>query len=206
MAILDEVRSMISQGMSDDQVIQTMRQRGVKYKDIADALAQTKIQSAVEQPVSDPSYEQGTQMGDMQASIMNQQVPSPGQPTQEQYAPQPLPQGQTSEFNPYQQEQSYSPPALSSEVITEISEQVVAEKLSDVRKHLEKAIDLKTMMEAKMESLDERLKRIEKTIDALQTSVLRKVGDYVTNVQDLKNELIETQKTFSKAVKHKEHK
>ena len=68
--------------------------------------------------------------------------------------------------------------------------------------------DMKTMVEAKLETLDERLKRLERLIDTLQSSVLRKVGDYVTNVEDLKHEMIETQKTFAKVLgsKHHEHK
>lgn len=97
---------------------------------------------------------------------------------------------------------SYEPSAggISSDVITEISEQVVSEKISEIRKHLEKVIDFKTTVEAKTEAIEERLKRIEKIIDTLQSSVLRKVGDYVTNVDDIKRELIETQKSFSRLV------
>ena len=90
-------------------------------------------------------------------------------------------------------------------MISEISEQVVAEKLSEIRKHLEKIIDLKTSFESKIEYLDERLKRLEKTIDTLQSAVLRKVGDYVTNVQDLKSELIQTQKSFEKLLPQHKH-
>ena len=108
-----------------------------------------------------------------------------------------------------QQGYDYTSAALSSDTITEISEQIVSEKLSDIRKKMEKLISMKTEMEAKTESIEERLKRIEKIIDSLQSSVLRKVGDYVTNVEDIKRELIETQKTMGKALgsKHQtEHK
>ena len=58
----------------------------------------------------------------------------------------------------------------------------------------------KTEIDARTESIEERLKRIEKIIDSLQVSVLRKVGDYVTNVDDIKKELIETQKTIGKVL------
>ncbi|MEK6898846.1 MAG: hypothetical protein AABW79_01995 [Nanoarchaeota archaeon] len=203
MALIEDVQSMQSQGMSEDQIIQLMRQRGMKYKDIADALSQTKIKSAIEQPAQDPSYNVREE-SDMQASIMNQQAPMPGQEAQMQYsqqqAPVPMPAQEYAYSPQYEQQQQYPQQyqGVSSEVITEISEQVVTEKLSEIRKYLEKVIDIRSMLEAKIESMDERLKRIEKTIDILQSSILRKVGDYVTNVQDIKNELIETQKTFSK--------
>lgn len=199
MALIEDVQSMQSQGMSEDQIIQLMRQRGMKYKDIADALSQTKIKSAIEQPAQDPSYNVREE-SDMQASIMNQQAPMPGQeaPQYGRQAPVPMPAQEYAYPQPQYEQSMQQYQGVSSEVITEISEQVVAEKLSEIRKYLEKVIDVRSMLEAKMESLDERLKRIEKTIDILQSSILRKVGDYVTNVQDIKNELIETQKTFSK--------
>ena len=37
---------------------------------------------------------------------------------------------------------------------------------------------------------------MEKIIDRLQLSILQKVGDYLTNVEDIKKELAETQKSF----------
>jgi len=111
-------------------------------------------------------------------------------PREQVYSPaQPLPNDQ----------QVYQPDigaALSSDTITEISEQVVSEKLSAVTEALENVLDLKTTMESKIDYMDERLKRIEGIIDRLQLSILQKVGDYVTNVNDMKTELAETQKSF----------
>ena len=93
------------------------------------------------------------------------------------------------QYQPYQE-------VMSSDVITEISEQVVSEKLSNIQDKLEKAIDFKTAAESRISSLNERVARIEKIIDRLQLSILQKVGDYVNNVSDLKSELEETQKSF----------
>lgn len=214
MAIVEEVRKMQQQGFNDEQIIQAMRGRGVDYKDIADSLSQSRIKAAVEQPDADPSNaysgspQAGSQEG-MEPSIMNNRSepeelapPSPGAGS---YAPQ-LPQGgyvvqQPQEYSTGQGQytegygQQYT---QSSDLTTEIAEQVVAERLGEMRKYIEKIADMKTTVEARIEFLDERLKRIEKIIDVLQSSVLRKVGDYVTNVDDIKRELIETQKTFAK--------
>jgi hypothetical protein len=99
----------------------------------------------------------------------------------------------------YQQYQPYQE-AMSSDVITEISEQVVSEKLSAMQDKLEKALDFRTIAETKISSLNERLRRIEQILDRLQLSILQKVGDYVNDVKDIKNELIETQRTFGKVV------
>jgi len=95
----------------------------------------------------------------------------------------------------YQQYQPYQE-AMSSDVITEISEQVVAEKLSAMQDKLEKALDFRTVAEARITSLNERLRRIEGILDRLQLSILQKVGDYVNDVRDIKQELLETQQSF----------
>ncbi|MFH1290396.1 MAG: hypothetical protein ABIH92_03240, partial [Nanoarchaeota archaeon] len=94
------------------------------------------------------------------------------------------------QYQPYQE-------AMSSDVITEISEQVVSERLSVLQDKLENVIDMKTVFEAKTSNLDERLRRMEKIIDKMQLSILQKVGEYMTDVKDVKKELEETQKSFS---------
>ena len=232
MTLLEDVRSMQSQGMQDEQVIQTLRNGGANYRDIADALTQSKIKVAVEENTNGSMQGMQQNMADaysqesgMQPSILNQpqleQIPDSMQPQQQQsdyYSQAPSPSqsqqyNQGQEYVPYPEQQTqydqqnypqYQSP-VSADLISEISEQVVAEKLSEIRKHLEKIIDLKTTFESKIEYMDERLKRLEKTIDTLQSSVLRKVGDYVTNVQDLKSELVATQKTFDKLTPNHSH-
>lgn len=207
MTVLEEVKHMQQQGLGDEQIIQNMREKGADYKDIADALSQSRIKAAVEQPDNDPSsIYPGAPMPNseegMQPSIMNQ-------PEQEIMPPTPgggyVSQGQQGYVVQQPQDygtqypEGYAPSYTASpDITTEIAEQVVAERLGELRKHLEKIADMKTTVEARIDYLDERLKRIEKMMDTLQTSVLRKVGDYVTNVEDIKRELIETQKTFAK--------
>ncbi len=154
----------------------------------------------------------------MEQSLLSQ-TPAPEQnrPTESYWPQQPqqssdlqaIPAQQGEEYGEYgtqypEQEysnytdNSYYQQGYSSDIISEISEQIVAEKLSEIRKGVEKIIDFKTTVESRVETLGERLLRIEKIIDTLQSSVLRKVGDYVTNVDDIKKEMIETQKTFAR--------
>ena len=190
-------------------------------------MAQSKIKAAVEGQYVN-SAEQAQANYEDAASANNAfidssatpQAPQGMQPSLLQPPAQQSGEQQQEYFPAYQQESQqqraydsqgydYTSAALSSDTITEISEQIVSEKMSDVRKKVEKMIAFKTELEAKTEAMEDRLKRIEKIIDALQASVLRKVGDYVTNVDDIKRELIETQKTFAKVLgsKHQaEHK
>jgi len=220
MTSLEEVKKMQEQGIPENEIIQSLQERGFKYKEISEALSQSRIKAAVEEPTSETPTQEAPQVempsGNSQEAIPGMQKSMLEAPAQEaqiqaasqigetapegiapetEYVPQAPVEGQY-EYPAYEQ----SSAGISADVITEISEQVVSEKLSEIRKHIEKVIDFKTTIEAKTDAVEERLKRIEKVIDTLQTSVLRKVGDYVTNVEDIKKELIETQKSFSKLV------
>ena len=254
MSTLDEVKKMQQQGITEDQIVQALQNKGIPYKDISESLSQSKIKAAVEQPPSDPktapqqpitpqtaqieqinppqtpeqkTIEQSSTslapetIPGMQQSIL-QTTPEETQITQE-YMPMPAPQpgaGQPINYGGYNdgsypdqyggyQSYDYQAVGISPDTITEISEQIVAEKMMEMRKHIEKVTDFKTTIETKTEAIEERLKHIEKIIDTLQSSVLRKVGDYVTNVEYIKKELIATQKSFSKFIpeikKHKSH-
>lgn len=219
MTTLEEVKKMQQQGFGDEQIIQNLRERGIDYKDIADSLAQSRIKAAVEQPDTEPLSiypsapdARAEPQDGMERSIMNQQEPEIMPPTPGAgYTPQ-TPQGyivqQPQDYGasqPYP-EGTYGGYTTSPDLTTEIAEQVVAEKLSELRKHIEKIADMKATVESRMEYLDERLKRIEKIMDTLQSSILRKVGDYVTNVEDIKREMVETQKTFAKLLSMSENK
>ncbi|MGV8131367.1 MAG: hypothetical protein ACP5N7_04695 [Candidatus Pacearchaeota archaeon] len=207
MGLLEEVQRMRQTGMQDDQIVLKLQEQGNPYRAISEAMSQSKIKQAIEEPElplppmpSDmqPQQEyQSENMQEMQPSIQTQQ---PEQ--QQEYFSGYSPESQVQNFQ--QQNYDYSQ-GLSSDTIMEISEQIVSEKLSDVRKKLEKMSNFKTELETKTEAIEDRLKRIEKIIDTLQASVLRKVGDYVTNVEDIKTELIETQKTFAKVLGQKHH-
>lgn len=206
MGLLEEIQKMKQAGMQEAEIISKLQEQGNPYRTISEAISQSRIKQAVESPeepiAPSPSdiKQQEISPEQMQQSIM----PSPNQMEQEQ---QPQEYFQPQNPNDYQQQNyDYSQGQLSSDTIMEISEQIVSEKLSDVRKKLEKISMFKTELETKTESIEERLKRIEKIIDTLQASVLKKVGDYVTNVEDIKHELVETQKTFAKVIGQKHHK
>lgn len=130
----------------------------------------------------------------MEPSMLAQGQEEIAEPTQDYsgYPSQVYPQ------ESYQQYQQYQPyqEALSSDLVTEISEQVVNEKLLAMKDKLEAAIDFRTIAETKLNGLHDRLMRVEKIIDALQISLLQKVGEYVNNSIDIKKELEETQKSF----------
>lgn len=258
MSTLEEVKKMQRQGLQEDQIVQNLQNRGVSYREISDALNQSKIRAAVEQPIDEnnsdiltqttsrdnlfpegrspaipdedsptnaipsepktrnqypmppqpPKYpeqqfsqssEEYPGMEGMQQSILQNSMQE-NYPQQEEYAPgqEQYPQQQYDQNYDNYQSYDYASAGISPDVISEISEQIVSEKLMEIRKPLEKVIDFRNTIETKTEAIEERLKRIEKIIDTIQDSILRKMGDYSTNIEDIKQELIETQKSFTK--------
>lgn len=122
-------------------------------------------------------------------------------PNYNQYAQeysQEYPQG----YDQYQSYPGYQV-SISPDTITEIAEQVLEEKLSHLHDKIDSSSDFKNTAETKLDHLKERIERIEKILDKLQLSILNKVGQYVTDVSDLKTELQETQKTFKALVDEK---
>ena len=218
MGTIDEVQRMQREGKGEEVIRNTLRQRGLLSGEVENVLNQAKIKDAVseqspeiysqEAPIpeaqSPQEYESAPQQFDaygastsyegMEPSMMDQQTsPSPyyqqtqaQEPASSQYQDASYPS-----YQPYQE-------AFSSDVITEISEQVVSERLASLRDKLEQSISFKNIAETKLSTLSERLERIEQILDRLQLSILQKVGDYVNDVHDMKNELQETHKSFKK--------
>ncbi len=249
MSTLDEVKRMQDEGKSEQEIMSSLRARGLSNREISNTFSQLKIkgavsgephmaelpplptpyqertgpvsagQTAVAQHKAPATQEQGIQEGQM--SMMTPEAPEEGdifsdstespqiQAPQRGYPQAPQAEAPEEEAFYQTQPQSYAPiPAQTSfspDTISEISEQVVAEKLSPLRKQLERTLDLKTTIDSKLSYMEERLKRIESIIDKLQLSILQKVGEYVTDVSDIKKEMVETQKSF-KALSEKHHK
>ena len=226
MGKIEDVNKMGQEGMSEAEIVSALRQKGVSESDAYDLISQSQIKDAVsseEAELDAPSpggavdynapqiqqYDEMQQYGGVQeqapqeysAQPQQQYSASPEQYSQSQgNVEQGYPSYSTSEqYQPYQE-------AISSDVITEISEQVVSEKLAGVEEKLTKILNFKTVSEAKISALDERLKRIEQILDRLQLSILQKVGEYVNDVKDLKREVVETQISFTKLSGGKHHK
>lgn len=208
MGIIEDIKRMQLEGKSEQEITSALQSRGFPSSSVQEALSQSRIKDAVTaspDPSNNASFESSDDLVKARAQSLNAMEPSLLNPAQSSaVATAPLPT-YAQEYNPqeygqpqeqqYQQEYAaYAP--TSADTISEIAEQVVAEKLYSLRQNLEKTLDLKNSIETRMSYLDERLKKIEKIIDRLQLSILQKVGEHMSSVDDLKNELIETQKSF----------
>jgi hypothetical protein len=214
MSTTQEIQKMQASGLSDKDIASELTKRGLSKEEISQALSQSQIKQAVspQEVVGTPSQGQGTTKEyddkDMEPSIMQPeqqyappQQTQPPQTVQQEYQPADYQQYPSQEYQQYPSQEYYQyPSALSPGTITEIAEQAITEKISPLKDQLEKVLDSKTILSAKLTHLSARLERIEKIIDRLQISILQKVGGYINNVQDLKKELTETQKSFKSIV------
>lgn len=216
MGVLDQVTQMKSQGMSESQIINNLRQQGVDPRSIQDAINQSQVKNAV----GAPGPEQGMQQSIMSQPPMQQEeyVPSPQEPGEMQGQYQQQMPYQENYPEEYSQEASFQPQeyypqneyagdygypqttATDTGTLIEIAEQVFMDKIKKLQKHLEVLAEFKVLTETRISSVEERLKRIESTIDQLQSSVLDKVGSYGQNLSSIKKEMSMMQESFGKIV------
>jgi len=207
------ISTLKQQGVSPREITEAISQSKIREAVAGESPYENPEAALMPAPAQEPQAQATQQQNEMMPSVAQQpaqeaysQYPQQGTENYpQQYQPAQAPQQQVQYPPQYPQQyepqyQTYQPQpqmgSISPDTITEISEQVVAEKLAPLRKDIEKILDLKTTMETKMEYLDERLKRIEKIIDRLQLSIMQKVGEYITNIDDIKKEITETQKSF----------
>ena len=185
---VDDALRLVQQGMSDPEIIRNLSEQGYSPVQITDALNQAKIKKEI-------SKEEG-----LEPSIMTQeiQVPSPSIPVPRpgamavpspmSMAPQPI--SVTAEY-PYQYPTYENPQEqkVDTEVIEEIAEEIVNEKWLEIKGKISDVIEWKVYAEKRISSIDERIKRIEMSLDRLQAALLTKVQEYGRNIKDLGTEM-----------------
>lgn len=220
MAILERVMQMKQQGITEPEIIGSLRQEGVSPREIDEALSQAKIKSEL-----DSNPESQTQMGGnpMEQSMMQTQQDSdygygPGYPQgfgqsseyAQQYAPESQEAPQNNEgaqdyqdYSPdYQAEQGYPEyqprPAIDIETINEICEQTIEEKTEKLKKEISSFSKFKEEMEFDVQKINERLTKIENNFNELQMAILKRIGNYGEDIKNIAREMHSTQESFSK--------
>jgi hypothetical protein len=183
MTTLDKVMQMQSQGMQDAEIVKKLRDEGISPKEIEDSFGQAKVKEAVSQEEQQyPGMEQSSMPEQTQVPEQQQ-----GQEQQEQ---------QYQEYPQYQQD--YQQPQLDTDTISEIASQVVSEKFSEFNKKTGDLISFKNETQEKLKDLDERLRRIESSIENLQRSIIGKVGEFGDNMGSIHKDLDNLHGTMSK--------
>jgi hypothetical protein len=204
---------MRQKNMSDQEIISELRKQNISPREINEALNHALIKNAVsdirggenmEAPIPGGGQYDNGSYGQQEAGYDQQQAPSQdyggGDDQNQVYTAQPqqayYPQQQGYGDYPAQQ-------AVNTDTIVEVSEQVFNEKISEFSKRVDSMDEFKALTQARLEHLNERLKRIEAIIDRLQSSILEKVGSYGSNLESIKKEMSMMQDSFIKVAEGK---
>lgn len=209
MATLDRIMQLQQQGMSDQEIIKQLRNEGVNPTQINDALNQAKVKSAVGYQEDQTPQNPMSEMQPSEQNIQQQPQTQEYQPTQEpqqeyQQTPQYQEQAQAYQDQYYPQasqypdQQTYQQQSMSTDTITEIAEQVIMEKFAEFNKKTGNLITFKNETLDKINDLNERLKLIENTINNLQQSIIKKVGEFSENISSINQDLHTLNNTTSK--------
>ena len=192
MGVLEQISQMRNQGMDDENIVRSLQERGVSPKAINDALNQAEIKKAV----SDDEFE----------------APGPSSQRQPQYVPrtqemesQYRGQEESPQQEYYPQQQGYADYSQESggfdtSATMEVAEQVFAEKMQKFQKQMKDVADFKELANSKIDSLSERMKRIEGLIDKMQIEILEKVGSYGKGIENIQKEMEMMQDSFGKVI------
>ena len=203
MATLDKIIDMQKQGFSEMQITAQLQKEGSSPQEIIESLNQAKIKNAVSPPAQAPPQEVPSSTAGMQQSIMQppqepapitpptqeaqvpgvQETPPAQAPSPEIYPPQEQGQPQDDYYTQtpqaYSSQDYYAPQnTLDTETISEIAEQVAIEKLNEFKKKTGDLVSFKNSIQNNVSDIDERLKRIENSIDKLQQAVIGKIGEF----------------------------
>jgi len=221
MALLERISIMKKEGKSSQEIIKTLGEEGISPRQINEALSQSDIKSAVSaeenmQPSIMQTAEQTT-VGMPSSSEANQEISVPAAPryaqeegqqnypqstgqeqyTTPEYSPQDYTQGYDSSQN---SNQGYVSPSVDIETIRDIANQIIEESMGKLKEQLSSTGKMKTEINAEIQEIDSRLKKVEDIIQQLQFSIIKKMGDYGEAVSNISKEVRATQDSFSKLI------
>jgi len=137
-----------------------------------------------------PTSQFAQQMQNPQPTFQQSPLPIPSAPFQESLEQEYPPESQYSEYQPQQ--------INDIETINEIAEQIIDEKTNQIKEQITSFSGFKEETVSTIERLNERLLKIENTLNEIQVAILRKVGDYGQDIQNIAKEMHSTQDSFSK--------
>lgn len=222
MSAIDRISQLQSQGIQEGQIVRQLQSEGFSPKEIQDSFNHLEIKNAVSNSSSDDSMRESI-MGS-EGSLQKQATPNPtpnppvqSQPNPNEYLAQNLNQGYPaspeiyppkqnyseenyySQNTPYTNQDYYMPQnSADTDTISEIAEQVFSDKFSEFTKKTGDLISFKNSIQDKVFDLDNRLRRLEETIDKLQSAIIGRIGDFAENSSLIHKDLDNLHNTMSK--------
>ncbi len=188
---LEMVMQLEKQGLNDVEIIAKLQEQGLSAQEINDALNQSRVKSAVSSSETE-----------MQPSIMTepmvQEEEEPSAPSPIKKRSQAVQYAQQQPVEEYQYEYTTQQGGVGVETIEEIAEEVVNERFNEIKKRVGEIVDFKQLINSRIAELDDRVKRIESSIDKLQLALLGRVQEFGQDIKYLGSEMQVMEGAFSK--------
>jgi len=173
--ILNNVSQMKKQGYTNDQIIKFLQDKGYNSQQIFNVLNDLDVDKEndlqLQEQFTNPLGEQNT---DIQKPAS---FPTP-QPKQ----------------NPYSNISSSSP------TTEELVESIIDEKWNELVKDINKIIDWKNKTEERIAELNQKFEDLKDNFDKLHNSILGKVKEYDSHIQEVGSEVKAMEKVFSRVL------
>ena len=177
------VIQMRRQGLTNNQIVQTLQREGYSSSQIFDAMSQADIKGIVEKPGR--AAEAGP------APAMPPPMPSPSPSSSERPLAPPLgppeaPPG--------------APGTVGAEEIEEIAESIIDEKWEELMKAVDKIVAWKESTEAKVAQMEQKMEDLRKEFDTLHKGVLGKIEEYDKDIKDVGTDIRAMEAVFKKTL------
>lgn len=184
----DRVIAMRQQGLSNNQIIQTLQREGYSSSQIFDAMSQADIKGIVA-----PAPPAAPEAAPPEAAPA--EMPPP-----EEIPPMPPP-----EEMPPPPEAAVPPaampaaaPGVGREEIEEVAESIVSEKWDELMKSVDKIIAWKDATEAKITKLEQQITDLKTRFEELHKGILAKIGEYDQGIRAVGTEIKAMESVFKK--------
>lgn len=212
-----KVIAMRNQGLSNNEIIQTLQRSGYESNIILDAMNQADVKHRIENFPPRDDDNSGNIENQMQFPSGNQDddnsAPFPPNPNFQQAGndfsapPQNSQQMPSMDFAPPEMPSSFpsdmqqsNVEQISIERIEEIAEAIIDEKWNEIVRSINKIIDWKERTETNITRLEQRFTDLKKEFDNLSQGVLGKIGDYDKNLNNLGVEIKAMERVFQNII------
>ena len=214
-----EINEALSQSEIKSEVNKTQNFPGNNYQSNYSNYTQNQLQTEniPELPDSNLSYQQSIQSPN-QNSIYPQFIESPQMDAQETIpgiAPYQQLESSSHPIQPYTKEQypndsnyqydyqyqDYVPTqAIDVETINDLTNQIIDEKIQDINKEISLFSKFRKETAYKIQEIDKKLSKVKDSLDDLQLAIIKKIGNYGEDIENITKELKATQNSFSKII------
>ncbi|RLE47053.1 hypothetical protein DRJ22_00220 [Candidatus Woesearchaeota archaeon] len=172
---VDHVLSMQSQGLTNNQIIQTLQRQGYSPQQIYDAMAQAEAKKGLENMVPEQPSE----------PVSPSAVPS-----------SPVPP----ESHPSQMPESVPSSSEARSDFEELAEQIVEEKWKDIQKEVSKMSEWRSEVSSRMDKIEQSIADLKSNFDGLHKAIISRISEYDKTLIDVGTEIKAMEKVFQKVL------